>query len=324
MTNLHRIGIGGLIGAAAYVVKELREGSLGHESPRSVYLLEHRGQSASFDAHTERMPSSGVAPLLGIRDFLDRLPATAARRRELQARRRRTDAEIIGRFGECWLSPVASPRQEHGELHRRLMKAFGVPAFQQSTEALVRAHLASNADTAVRTAEACTPDICRAAKLIAETFASGGKLLLCGNGGSATDCQHVAAELASVTLELERPGLPAIALTTDGSVLTASTSDLSFDGVFARQVQALGRPGDALLAISTSGASTDVLQAVEQARRSGLGVVALTGERGALGTMADVAIRVPATATAQIQEAHLAVEHIICRLVERQLYGAKD
>lgn len=163
--------------------------------------------------------------------------------------------------------------------------------------------------------------IAAAADLIANSFRDGGKLLLCGNGGSAADCQHMAAELVGrLTRETARPGLPAIALTTDTSFLTAYTNDVGFDGIFARQVQALGSKGDVLLAISTSGSSRNVLAAAEEARRKGVSVVALLGEDGPLAHAAEVAIRVPSRDTQLIQQAHLAVEHLICDLVERALY----
>lgn len=195
-------------------------------------------------------------------------------------------------------------------------------ADQRAAETVIRAHFAASAELKRRTADVCAAEICAAARLIAATFRSGGKLLLCGNGGSAADCQHMAAELVSrLTLDFERPGLPAIALTTDTSCLTAYANDFAFDGVFARQVQALGRPGDTLFGISTSGSSRNVVQAVQQAKTGGLTVVTLTGEKGEVAGMSDVAIRVPATVTAHIQETHLAVEHVICHLVERELYA---
>jgi len=170
-------------------------------------------------------------------------------------------------------------------------------------------------------AESGAASIAAAADLIANCFRSNGKVLLCGNGGSAADCQHMAAELVGrLTNEKDRPGLPAIALTTDTSFLTAYPNDVGFDGVFARQVQALGSPGDILIAISTSGRSRNVLTAVEEARGKGLSIVGLLGEDGPLATMADVAIRVPTIDTQVIQQVHLAVEHLICHLVERALY----
>jgi len=170
-------------------------------------------------------------------------------------------------------------------------------------------------------AESASASIAAAADLITNCFRSNGKVLLCGNGGSAADCQHMAAELVGrLTNEKDRPGLPAIALTTDTSFLTAYPNDVGFDGVFARQVQALGSPGDILIAISTSGRSRNVLTAVEEARGKGLSIVGLLGEDGPLATAADIAIRVPTDDTQVIQQVHLAVEHLICHLVERALY----
>jgi D-sedoheptulose 7-phosphate isomerase len=165
------------------------------------------------------------------------------------------------------------------------------------------------------------PDIVRAASVIAESFRRGGKLLLCGNGGSAADCQHVAAEFVNrLSKDRERRALPALALTTDTSCLTAYANDYGFNGVYARQVEAFGTSGDVLLAISTSGSSPNVLAAVDAARARGIAVVALLGEAGRLADAADVAIRVPSRDTQLIQQVHLAVEHLICELVERSLF----
>jgi D-sedoheptulose 7-phosphate isomerase len=164
-------------------------------------------------------------------------------------------------------------------------------------------------------------EIARAAALITESFQRGGKLLLCGNGGSAADCQHLAAEFVGrLTKEVTRPGLPAIALTTDTSYLTAYANDFGFDGVFARQIETLATAGDVLLAISTSGSSSNVLTAVDAAKRKGVAVIAMLGDNGPLARAADVAIRVPSRDTQLIQQVHLAVEHLICHLVERALY----
>src|SRR6266581_1574196 len=182
-----------------------------------------------------------------------------------------------------------------------------------------RLRVAARVSTAMADQEAAS--IAAAADLIATTFRAGGKLLLCGNGGSAADCQHMAAELVGrLTGDISRPGLPAIALTTDTSFLTAYPNDFGFDAVFARQVQALGSRGDVLITISTSGASPNVLAAVDEAKRVGLSIVALLGEAGPLADLADVAIRVPSRDTQVIQQLHLAAEHLICHLVERTLY----
>jgi D-sedoheptulose 7-phosphate isomerase len=183
-------------------------------------------------------------------------------------------------------------------------------------------HFADSAKTIELTLETCKESIIKAADLISATFRSGGKLLLAGNGGSAADCQHMAAEFVSrLTKELERPGLPAIALTTDTSFLTAFSNDINFDGVFARQVQALSKPGDTLLGISTSGNSRNVLQAVELAQKLGVQSVGLCGKGGKIADLATVSIRVPSINTQHIQECHLCIEHIICELVEQALFG---
>jgi len=164
-------------------------------------------------------------------------------------------------------------------------------------------------------------DIARAAVVITESFRGGGKLLLCGNGGSAADCQHIAAEFVNrLNKDRERRALPALALTTDTSCLTAYANDYGFEGVFARQVEAFGTAGDVLLAISTSGSSPNVLAAADAARARGIAVVALLGETGRLAAAADVAIKVTSRDTELIQQVHLAVEHLLCELVERALF----
>lgn len=164
-------------------------------------------------------------------------------------------------------------------------------------------------------------EIARAASTITEAFRAGGKVLLCGNGGSAADCQHLAAEFVNrLSRDRHRHALPALALTTDTSCLTACANDYGFEGVFARQVEAFGRPGDVLVAISTSGSSPNVLAAADAARTRGMAVVALLGKSGQLAATADVAIQVPSFDTQLIQQAHLAVEHLICELVERALF----
>ncbi len=186
-----------------------------------------------------------------------------------------------------------------------------------------RAYLLGSADVKVRVAADCVGAILAAADIIGNVFRSGGKVMLCGNGGSAADCQHMAAEFVSrLTKDVVRPGLPAIALTTDTSFLTAFANDCGFDGVFARQVEALGRAGDVLIAISTSGSSVNVIRAVSAARAARVGTIVLTGQSGPLAGMADVVISVPSQDTQHIQEAHLAIEHLICCLVERDLFVA--
>jgi phosphoheptose isomerase len=187
-----------------------------------------------------------------------------------------------------------------------------------------QAHLLESAEVKQKVTEKCLDSILAAAHLIADTFRSGGKVLLCGNGGSAADCQHMATEFVNqLTRDFERPGLPAIALTTDTSVLTAFANDFGFEGIFERQVQALGKPGDLLIGISTSGSSTNVVRAVAAAQQAEMRTVVLTGGGGRLAEMATVAIAVPSESTQYVQEAHLAIEHVICDLVECYLF-AKD
>jgi D-sedoheptulose 7-phosphate isomerase len=158
-----------------------------------------------------------------------------------------------------------------------------------------------------------------AASAISTAFAGGGKLLLFGNGGSASDAQHVAAELVG-RFQRERQALAAIALTTDTSVLTSIGNDYAYDRVFARQIEALGRRGDVAFGISTSGASANVIAALESARARGMQTVALTGrDGGAIGRAAAVHINVPSDSTARVQEVHRTLLHVICDLVERAL-----
>jgi len=158
-----------------------------------------------------------------------------------------------------------------------------------------------------------------ASKVIAKAFASGNKLMLCGNGGSAADSQHIAAEMTGRFIKDRRP-LPAIALTTDTSALTCIANDYSFEDVFARQVGALGRLGDVLIAISTSGNSGNVIKAMHVAKDLGVKVIALSGrDGGQMKSLADLSIIVPSQTTARIQEAHIFIGHIICGLVEKEL-----
>jgi D-sedoheptulose 7-phosphate isomerase len=164
-----------------------------------------------------------------------------------------------------------------------------------------------------------------AAETIAAAFAAGGKVLLCGNGGSAADCQHFAAEFVSqLRKEFPRRGLPAIALTTDTSVLTAYANDFGFDGVFERQVRALGRTGDVLVALSTSGNSENVRRAVRAARELGLRTIGLSGEGGQLTAEVDCPVVIPSRNTQHVQESLLPIEHAICDLVERLLFPASS
>ena len=170
------------------------------------------------------------------------------------------------------------------------------------------------------TAESCRAGISAAARAVADSIRSGGKLILCGNGGSAADAQHIAAEM-TVKMKRVRSPLPAIALTTNTSLLTAQANDLGFDTVFSRQIESLAREGDVLVAISTSGNSPNILKAAETARGMGIKVVGLTGRAGGrLAPMSDIAIAVPSDDVPRIQEAHIAVGHLICEFVETTFF----
>jgi D-sedoheptulose 7-phosphate isomerase len=186
----------------------------------------------------------------------------------------------------------------------------------------IKGHLLDSAAVTRQTAEACVPDIEKAARMIAECLGKGGRLLLCGNGGSAAECQHIAAEFTSVlSREFLRPALSAVALTTDTSFLTASANDFGFEGVFARQVEAIGRKGDVLVAISTSGNSPNILRAVGRARELGISTIGLTGtEGGGLAECADVQVRVPSADVQHVQETHAVIGHVLCLVVERILF----
>jgi phosphoheptose isomerase len=159
--------------------------------------------------------------------------------------------------------------------------------------------------------------VVEAAVAVRTALEGGSKLLIFGNGGSAADAQHAAAELVG-RFARERRGLAAVALTSDSSILTSVANDYGYDRVFARQIEALGRPGDVALGISTSGASANVVAALEAARRGGLKTVALTGrDGGAVGRQGDIHINVPSQSTARVQEVHRTLLHVICDLVER-------
>lgn len=166
--------------------------------------------------------------------------------------------------------------------------------------------------------------IADAARIILKAYKAGGKVLLIGNGGSAADAQHIAAELVG-RFKLERTGLPAIALTTNTSTLTALANDYGYDTIFSHQLEALASDKDVLVAITTSGTSPNILKAVETAHSKGVFVIGLTGEKGGkLKEVADLTIVVPSDNTARIQEAHITIGHIICYLVEKELFNESD
>jgi len=190
---------------------------------------------------------------------------------------------------------------------------------QKSAEVVV-AMLAEAARLHGESVSAAGPAAAAAEAMVA-ALRGGGRILACGNGGSAADAQHFAAELVG-RFERERAAMAAIALTTDTSILTAIANDYDYSRVFARQVEALGRPGDVLLGISTSGGSASVLAAFEAATAAGVTTVALTGrDGGRVGAAADIHVNVPAASTARVQEVHRTLLHAVCALIERELYA---
>ncbi len=189
--------------------------------------------------------------------------------------------------------------------------------------ALIQSQLEASAEVQRQVARTLGPRIAEAAAILLGAFRSGGRLFLCGNGGSAADCQHLAAEFVN-RLDHRKPraALSAIALTTDTSFLTANANDVGFDHIFERQIEAHGRTGDVLLAISTSGASKNVVRALERARLQGISSVLLTGgAESPASALADLAIQVPSRETQRIQESHITIGHILCELVEQGLFA---
>lgn len=177
-------------------------------------------------------------------------------------------------------------------------------------------------NTKRKTAELCKNEIEQVAHLLAETLRNGGKILLCGNGGSAADSQHIAAELVvRLRSHINRAALPAIALTVDTSILTAGGNDIGFDNIFARQVDAYGCAGDILIAISTSGNSENVLRAVLAAKAKGMRSVGLLGKDGGkIKSLCDISVVIPSNETARIQETHIFIAHLWCEAIEEILF----
>lgn len=194
-------------------------------------------------------------------------------------------------------------------------------------DSYIQRAFAASIETKSSSASVLAESIALASTLLNQALLAGQKILVCGNGGSAADAQHFSAELLN-RYERDRPGLPAIALTTDSSTLTAIANDYDYNQVFAKQVTALGQPGDLLLAISTSGQSPSINEAILAANESEMSVIALTGRDG--GIMAQLLnensaeIRVPSSVTARIQEVHLLVLHILCELLDLQLLGPAE
>jgi len=200
-------------------------------------------------------------------------------------------------------------------------------SFPMDMQHRIRQLFTDSIETKTRAMDVLGPSIEQGSQMMVHALLSEGKILTCGNGGSAGDAQHFSSELLN-RFERERPSLPAIALTTDASTITSIANDYSYEEVFSKQIRALGQPGDILLAISTSGNSANVMQAIQAAHDREMHVVALTGRDG--GAMAsllmpeDVEIRVPARSTARIQEVHLLAIHCLCDLIDRQLFGSEE
>lgn len=177
--------------------------------------------------------------------------------------------------------------------------------------------LQEHLETLRKLQDSLLPEIEQSGRMICDALVAGRKILLCGNGGSAADAQHIAAELVGC-YEKQRRSWPAIALTTDTSALTAVSNDLGYEEVFARQVAGLAQPGDLLIAISTSGRSKNVVKAAERARELGCRTIALTGETAdPLGSICDFTVAVPASRTSRVQEAHITIGHLWCEMVDQ-------
>ncbi len=198
-----------------------------------------------------------------------------------------------------------------------------LPVTLLARQAFLQNELRASAEIKTKIFELCADRILNAADLLIRALSQHNKILLCGNGGSAADCQHLAAEFViRMNPAIKRPALPAVALTTDPSILTAGANDIGYDNVFARAVEALGTPGDVLIGISTSGRSESVNRALQTARARGLATIGLLGrEGGTMKDLVDCAIIVPSNDTQRIQEGHITIGHILCALVEREMFG---
>jgi D-sedoheptulose 7-phosphate isomerase len=186
----------------------------------------------------------------------------------------------------------------------------------------IQDQLDESAATKKKMFEACAGDILKAVDAIFKALSDKKKILICGNGGSAADSQHIATELVIRMSKPNRPAIPAIALTTDTSILTAGGNDIGFDNIFSRQVEALGQAGEILLAISTSGKSENVNRAVSEAKKRGMTVIGFLGKDGGTSkNLVDVPIIIPSNNTQRIQEGHITLAHIICGIIEDELFA---
>jgi len=191
--------------------------------------------------------------------------------------------------------------------------------FSEQSDEIIRRTIRESIQVKEGIVRTMVPEIAQAAAWIAESYRSGGKLVLFGNGGSAGDAQHIAAELVG-RFERERRALPAIALTTNTSTLTAIGNDYGYDKIFSRQVEAWVQPTDTVIGISTSGNSPNVLEGIAAARAKGAKTIGLTGEKGGkLASQTDLCLKVPSSNTARIQESHIMIGHLLCLLLEQQI-----
>lgn len=207
----------------------------------------------------------------------------------------------------------------------RISDVFEVLTPAMTTDPLQReaAKTLAEASQAIAALESLLPDLCRAASMISSCLQAGGRVFLFGNGGSAAQAQHIAAEFVG-RFQAERRPLPAIALTTDTSALTAIANDYGFEEVFARQLRALARPGDVAVAISTSGNSPNVLRGLEQARKMQIRPIGLAGASGgAMASRVELCLCVPASSTPRVQEAHLVIAHLLCQLAEQSFLSGE-
>jgi D-sedoheptulose 7-phosphate isomerase len=223
---------------------------------------------------------------------------------------------VVANGGKVFSLPLLD-----GHSSSHLVEKLRVPSINEgrAVRGTLENSLREHVDTFERLNAECSAEIVACAALILKTVENGGKILLCGNGGSAADAQHIAAEFVG-RFETARRALPAIALTTDTSALTAISNDYGFERVFARQVEALGRDGDLLIALSTSGDSPNIISAVMSARTQGCKVIGMTGEKGKkLASLCDRCVLVPSARTARIQEAHIAIAHIWCEMIDERV-----
>jgi phosphoheptose isomerase/UTP-glucose-1-phosphate uridylyltransferase len=282
---------------------------------RIVRFLEKAGDNAG-------LISCGV--YLVERAVIERIPTGRAVSLERDVFPGLAGHDLYGVVGNGTFLDIGTP-QALAKADNLLHKEFTALQTQSTAIQRGRTYLDQSLEVQRRGFDACLAQVVRAADAISHSLRAGGRVLLCGNGGSAADCQHIATELVCrLSKTLERPAISALALTTDTSVLTAFGNDSGFEGVFARQVEAHGRKGDVLIAISTSGNSSNVVRAVETARKLGLVTVGLLGEGGRLTNEVEHAIVVPDRDTQHVQETLLPLEHLLCDLVETTLYGTPE